>query len=201
MPADNLLGELGRGFRNFLQILDDGRIAIAALALGCARACLEHAVEYAKQRQAFGGPIGRYQGLAFQLADLAVAVENAHNLIYKAAWLKDRGRPIRQAAAMAKLYSTETAVTATRVGDAGVRWRRVHRGDADRAVLSRRQDPRDRRRHQRDPAARPGSRAGSAGRLSSTSFAFESCATRGNPTMCRSAQILPRFSISRLCGG
>jgi short-chain 2-methylacyl-CoA dehydrogenase len=115
LPADSLLGELGRGFRNFLQILDDGRIAIAALALGCARACLEHSVEYANHRQAFGGPIGRFQGLAFQLADLAVAVENAHNLIYKAAWLKDRGRPIRQAAAMAKLYSTEIAVTATRV--------------------------------------------------------------------------------------
>ena len=115
VPADNLLGELGRGFRNFLQILDDGRIAIAALALGCARACLEHAVEYAKHRQAFGGPIGRFQGLAFQLSDLAVAVENAHNLVYKAAWLKDRGRPIGQAAAMAKLYSTEIAVTATRV--------------------------------------------------------------------------------------
>ncbi len=115
VPADSLLGELGRGFRNFLQILDDGRIAIAALALGCARACLEHSVEYANHRQAFGGPIGRFQGLAFQLADLAVAVENAHNLIYKAAWLKDRGRPIRQAAAMAKLYSTEIAVTATRV--------------------------------------------------------------------------------------
>ena len=115
LPADSLLGELGRGFRNFLQILDDGRIAIAALALGCARACLEHSVEYANHRQAFGGPIGRFQGLAFQLADLAVAVENAQNLIYKAAWLKDRGRPIRQAAAMAKLYSTEIAVTATRV--------------------------------------------------------------------------------------
>ena len=115
VPADSLLGELGRGFRNFLQILDDGRIAIAALALGCARACLEHSVEYAKQRQAFGGPIGRFQGLAFQLADLAVSVENAHNLIYKAASLRDRGRPIRQAAAMAKLYSTEIAVTATRI--------------------------------------------------------------------------------------
>ena len=115
VPADNLLGELGRGFRNFLQILDDGRIAIAALALGCARACLEHSVEYAKHRQAFGGPIGRFQGLAFQLSDLAVGVENAHNLTYKAAWLKDRGRPIGQAAAMAKLYSTEIAVTATRV--------------------------------------------------------------------------------------
>jgi len=115
VPEGNLLGRPGHGFRNFLSILDDGRIAISALALGCARACLEYAVDYAKHRNAFGGPIGRYQGLAFQLSDLAVAVENARNLTYKAAWLKDQGRPIGQAAAMAKLYSTETAVTATRV--------------------------------------------------------------------------------------
>lgn len=115
IPADNLLGAPGHGFRNFLTILDDGRVAISALALGCARACLEHATEYAKSRHAFGGPIGRFQGLAFQLADLAVAVENARNLTYKAAWLKDQGRPIGQAAAMAKLYSTEVAVDATRV--------------------------------------------------------------------------------------
>jgi len=115
IPADNLLGAPGQGFRNFLTILNDGRIAISALALGCARACLEHATDYAKSRHAFGGPIGRFQGLAFQLADLAVAVENARNLTYKAAWLKDQGRPIGQAAAMAKLYSTEVAVDATRV--------------------------------------------------------------------------------------
>ena len=115
VPAANLLGEPGRGLHNFLNILDDGRIAISALALGCARACLEQAVEYAKERQAFGGPIGRFQGIAFQLSDLAVAVENAHNLTYKAAWFKDQGRPIRQAAAMAKLYSTEIAVSATRL--------------------------------------------------------------------------------------
>lgn len=115
IPADHLLGAPGQGVRNFLTILDDGRIAISALALGCARACLEHAVEYAGQRNAFGGPIGRFQGLAFQLSDLAVKVENAHNLTYKAAWLKDQGRPVGQAAAMAKLYSTEAAVDATRV--------------------------------------------------------------------------------------
>lgn len=115
IPAGYLLGRPGQGLRNFLTILDDGRIAISALALGCARACLDHAVEYARQRHAFGGPIGRFQGLAFQLSDLAVAVENAHNLTYKAAWLKDSGRPIGRAAAMAKLYATEAAVTATRV--------------------------------------------------------------------------------------
>ena len=112
---DQLLGAPGAGFRNFLAILDDGRIAISALAIGCARACLEQAVEYAKERTAFGRPIGSNQAVAFALADLAVAVENATNLTYKAAWLKDAGRPFTQAAAFAKLYSTEAAVTATRV--------------------------------------------------------------------------------------
>jgi short/branched chain acyl-CoA dehydrogenase len=115
VPDDHLLGAPGSGFRNFLSILDDGRIAISALALGCARACLGAAVAYAKERTAFGGAIGRNQGIAFALADLEVAVENAANLTYKAAWLKDQGRPITHAAAIAKLYSTEAAVTATRV--------------------------------------------------------------------------------------
>jgi len=115
VPANHLLGQLGAGFRNFLSILDDGRIAISALALGCARACLEQSVEYAQERHAFGRPIGANQAIAFALADLAVAVENATNLTYKAAWLREHGRPIGQAAAMAKLYSTEAAVSATRV--------------------------------------------------------------------------------------
>ncbi len=115
VPADNMLGAPGAGLRNFLTILDDGRIAIASLAVGCAQACLDLAVEYAQQRQAFGGPIGRFQGLAFQLADMAVAVENSRNLTYSAARLKDRGKPFTQAAAMAKLYATEAAVDATRV--------------------------------------------------------------------------------------
>ena len=115
VPDHHRLGAPGSGLRNFLSILDDGRIAISALALGCARACLGAAVAYAKERAAFGGPIGRNQGIAFALADLEVAVENAANLTYKAAWLKDQGRPITHAAAIAKLYSTEAAVTATRV--------------------------------------------------------------------------------------
>ena len=114
VPADNVLGERGQGFRQFLAILDDGRIAISALAVGLAQACLEQSVAYASDRQAFGGPIGRYQAVAFKCADLAVMVENARNLTYKAAWLKDMGRPFKQAAAMAKVYATEAAVTATR---------------------------------------------------------------------------------------
>jgi butyryl-CoA dehydrogenase len=114
VPADHLLGEEGQGFAQFLATLDDGRVAIAALAVGLAQACLEQSVDYANQRHAFGSPIGKYQAVAFKCADMAVAVENARNLVYKAAWLKDQGRPFKQAAAMAKLYATEAAVTATR---------------------------------------------------------------------------------------
>jgi butyryl-CoA dehydrogenase len=114
VPTANLLGQQGRGFAQFLAMLDEGRIAISALAVGLAEACLEHSVAYAKERQAFGGPIGRYQAVAFKCADMALAVENARNLTYKAAFLKDHRRPFKQAAAMAKLYSTEAAVTATR---------------------------------------------------------------------------------------
>jgi short/branched chain acyl-CoA dehydrogenase len=114
VPDANLLGQRGRGLAQFLAILDDGRTAIAALAVGLAQACLEHSVAYAKERRAFGGPIGRNQAVAFKCADMAVAVEAARSLTYKAAWLKDQGRPFRQAAAMAKVYATEAAVTATR---------------------------------------------------------------------------------------
>ena len=114
VPADHLLGERGRGFANFLAILDDGRVAIAALAVGVIQACLDQSVQYAKDRNAFGSPIGSYQAVAFKCADLAVMAETARNLTYQAAWLKDRGRPFKHEAAMAKLYATEAAVTATR---------------------------------------------------------------------------------------
>jgi short/branched chain acyl-CoA dehydrogenase len=114
VPEGQLLGERGAGFKTFLQTLDGGRIAIAALALGMAQACLDASVAYANERRAFGGPIGRYQSIAFKCADMAVAVENARNLVYKAAWMRDQGMPIRQAAAIAKLYASEIAVDATR---------------------------------------------------------------------------------------
>ncbi len=114
VPEDRLLGERGDGFKTFLRILDDGRIAIAALAVGLAQACLDASLAQATSRRAFGGPIGRYQSIAFKCADMAVAVENARNLTYKAAWLRDKGRPFRRAAAIAKLYASEIAVSATR---------------------------------------------------------------------------------------
>jgi butyryl-CoA dehydrogenase len=114
VPEANLLGERGRGFAQFLQILDEGRVAISALAVGAIQACLDHSTRYARDRNAFGKPIGANQGIAFKCADLAVMAENARLLTHKAAWLHDQGRPFKQAAAMAKLYSTEAAVTATR---------------------------------------------------------------------------------------
>ncbi len=115
VPEGNLLGERGRGFAQFLQVLDEGRIAIAALAVGCIQACLEHCTAYARDRTAFGRPIGANQGVAFQVADLAVMAETSRLLTYHAAGLRDAGRPYKQAAAMAKLHTTEAAVSATRM--------------------------------------------------------------------------------------
>jgi short-chain 2-methylacyl-CoA dehydrogenase len=115
VPAANLLGERGRGFAQFLEILDEGRVAIAALAVGVIRCCLEQSVVYAGERQAFGRPIGANQAVAFACSDLAVMAENASLLTYQAAWRRDTGRPYKRQAAMAKLYATESAVTATRM--------------------------------------------------------------------------------------
>ncbi|MFL6004590.1 MAG: acyl-CoA dehydrogenase family protein [Nocardioides sp.] len=118
VPEANLLGERGRGFAQFLAILDDGRVAIAALAVGCIQACLDMSLQYAGERQTFGVPIGRKQGLAFQIADLEVMLQSARLLVYRAAAMKDAAAPVKdfkQAAAIAKLHATESAVTATRI--------------------------------------------------------------------------------------
>ena len=115
VPEDHLLGTRGQGFRQFMAILDDGRIAIAALAVGVLQACLEETSAYAKERTSFGQPIGSYQAIAFSIADIEVMAEAARLLTYKAAWLKDTGQPYRHAAARAKLYATESAVSATRI--------------------------------------------------------------------------------------
>ncbi|MTD59223.1 acyl-CoA dehydrogenase [Amycolatopsis sp. RM579] len=125
VPEANLLGERGRGYAQFLSTLDDGRVAIAALAVGLIQACLDECLRYAAERETMGGPIGRKQGVAFQIADLEVALQAARLLTYKAAAMKDAMlaavarapsiKEFKRAAAVAKLYASESAVTATRV--------------------------------------------------------------------------------------
>jgi short-chain 2-methylacyl-CoA dehydrogenase len=109
VPQENLLGPRGAGFRQFLEILDGGRISVAALGLGMAQGAFEMALRYARQREQFGRPIGKFQAVQFKLADMATEIEAGRNLVYKAAWLKDRGREFGQQAAIAKLYTGELA--------------------------------------------------------------------------------------------
>jgi short/branched chain acyl-CoA dehydrogenase len=109
IPEGNLLGERGAGYRQFLEILDGGRISIAAMGLGLAQGAYDLALAYARERQQFGQPIGRFQAIQFKLADMATEIEAGRGLVYRAAWLKDQERPYAQAAAMAKLYTGELA--------------------------------------------------------------------------------------------
>ena len=114
VPEDHLLGPRGRGFAQFLEMLDEGRVAIAALAVGVIQRCVDDSVAYAKERHAFGRPIGSHQAIAFRCADLEVSLAAARRLVYHAAWLRDTGRPFKTEAAVAKLFATESAVSATR---------------------------------------------------------------------------------------
>jgi short/branched chain acyl-CoA dehydrogenase len=109
VPEDNLLGERGAGYRQSLEILDGGRISIAAMGLGLAQGAYELASAYARERKQFGQRISKFQAIQFKLADMATEIEAGRGLVYRAAWLKDRGRPYGQAAAMAKLYTGELA--------------------------------------------------------------------------------------------
>ena len=107
VPDGHLLGPRGNGFRQFLEILDGGRISVAALGLGAAQGAYEMSLAYAREREQFGRKIGKFQAVQFKLADMATEIEAARNLVYKAAWLKDAGRDFGQVAAMAKLYTGE----------------------------------------------------------------------------------------------
>ncbi|MDP9251306.1 MAG: acyl-CoA dehydrogenase family protein [Chloroflexota bacterium] len=109
IPLANLLGPEGEGDRLFLKTLDGGRIGIGAMALGLAQAAYEAASAYAKERQQFGRPIASFQGVAFMIADMATQIDAARLLVYRAAWLKDQGRPYTTEAAMAKLFASEMA--------------------------------------------------------------------------------------------
>ena len=109
IPAENLLGEEGDGDRLFLKTLDGGRIGIGAMALGLAQAAYEAASGYAKEREQFGRQIASFQGIAFKIADMAVQIDAARLMVYRAAWLKDSGQPYSTEAAMAKLFASEVA--------------------------------------------------------------------------------------------
>jgi len=113
VPKENVLGKLGDGFVNFLKTLDGGRIGIAALSLGIAEGAFEEALRYAGVRKQFGRPIGSFQGVHFQLADMAMEIEAGAHLLYHAAWLKQNGKPFKKEAAMAKLYCSELAMRVT----------------------------------------------------------------------------------------
>ncbi len=109
VPRDHLLGEPGLGLRQTLQVLDGGRISIGALSVGLARAALEEAIRYAKERVAFGQALARHQAIQWMIADAATQIEAARLLVYRAAWLKDRGQFFNKEAAIAKLFATEMA--------------------------------------------------------------------------------------------
>jgi alkylation response protein AidB-like acyl-CoA dehydrogenase len=113
VPADNLLGPRGQGFKQFLQTLDGGRIGVAAMGVGLAQGALDEALAYAKERQAFGQAISKFQAIQGKLADLATEIEGARLMTYKAAWLKDQGRAFTLVAAKAKLKTGRLAVRAT----------------------------------------------------------------------------------------
>jgi len=109
VPKENLLGDPQKGFKQFLYTLDGGRISIAALGVGIAQASLEKALAYAKERKQFGQSISKFQAIQFKLADMAMEVELARNMVMKAAWLKDQGKKFTMEAAYAKLFATEMA--------------------------------------------------------------------------------------------
>ena len=114
VPEENLLGARGEGFKNFLIILDAGRVAIGALAVGLTQGCVDMCVSHAKERKQFGKPIADFQAIAFKLADMSMSADLGRLAVYRAAWLHDQGLPFKREASVAKLYASEAAVTAAR---------------------------------------------------------------------------------------
>ncbi len=113
VSENQILGKIGEGSKIMLSTLDSGRLSIAAMGLGCAEGAFELAIKYAKEREQFGKKIGDFQAISFKLADMALKIELAKNLLYKACWLKDTGKPFSKEAAMAKLYCSEIAKEVT----------------------------------------------------------------------------------------
>jgi butyryl-CoA dehydrogenase len=116
IPAENMLGKKGEGWKIFLKTLDGGRISIGAMAVGLSQAALDASVTYARERKQFGKPIGSFQGVAFMIADMATEVEAARALVWRAAWMKDEGQDYSTAAAQAKLFASEVSQRVTNMG-------------------------------------------------------------------------------------
>jgi butyryl-CoA dehydrogenase len=114
VPEENLLGARGEGFKNFLIILDAGRVAIGAIGVGLAQGCTDMSVAYAKERRQFGKPIADNQAIAFKLADMSMNTDLARLAVYRGAWMHDAGLPFKREASIAKLFSSEVAVTIAR---------------------------------------------------------------------------------------
>lgn len=112
LPEKFLLGKRGEGFKQFMEVLDGGRISIGAMSVGIAQACLDASLSYARERKQFGRPISKFQAIQFKLADMATTIDLARLAVYQAAWLKDQGLPYTKQSAMAKLFASETAVKA-----------------------------------------------------------------------------------------
>ncbi len=152
VPETNLLGTRGRGFANFLQSLDEGRVAFAALATGAAQGCLEEALRYSKERNVFGRSIGSNQHIAFKLAKMQARVHQARLCYYDAALKLVNGKPFKTEAAIAKMVCGRGSHGQRTRGDPDLRWIRVPQRERGRAALPRLEDPRDRRRHDRSAA-------------------------------------------------
>jgi butyryl-CoA dehydrogenase len=116
IPADQMLGSKGEGWKIFLKTLDGGRISIGAMAVGLSQAALDASVVYARERQQFGKPIGSFQGVAFMIADMSTETDAARQMVWRAAWLKDQDKDYGLAAAQAKLFASEVSQRVTNMG-------------------------------------------------------------------------------------
>ena len=148
VPEENLLGPRGEGFRQFLEILDGGRISVAAMGVGLAQGAYDLAFAYAQEREQFGKPIASFQAIRFQLADMATEIEAGRALVLKAAWLKDQGRPVRARGGHGEAVHGRALEPRRERGAPDPRRLRLHGGGRRLALLPRPEDPRDRRGHE-----------------------------------------------------
>ena len=152
VPEGNLLGPRGKGFHQFMEILDGGRISVAAMGVGLAQGAYDLAFAYAKEREQFGAPIAKFQAVQFALADMATEIEAGRQLVYRAAWLKDQGQDFGARGGAGEALHGPALEPRRERGPADPRRLRLHGGVRDLAAVPRPEDPRDRRRHERGAA-------------------------------------------------